>query len=76
MSTKKTEPSDDTLYFGDVSFSSRLLTGTGKFSSRDIIAPMLEASGSELITVALRRVDPKAKEKDILQYIPKSVRIL
>jgi thiazole synthase len=74
MSTRETE--NDTLYFGDVAFSSRLLTGTGKFASRDIIAPMLESSGSELITVALRRVDPNAKEKDILQYIPKSVRIL
>lgn len=78
MSTRTTEDTteDDTLYFGDVAFSSRLLTGTGKFASRDSIAPMLEASGSEMITVALRRIDPKAKEKDILQYIPKSVRIL
>ncbi|MCI5144720.1 MAG: thiazole synthase, partial [Candidatus Electrothrix sp. AR3] len=74
--SKYIETVDDDLYFGDVAFSSRLLTGTGKFASREQIAPMLEASGSEMITVALRRVDPQAKEKDILQFIPDTVRIL
>jgi len=67
---------DDALLLGGVRFSNRLLTGTGKFASHDLIAPMLAASGSELITVALRRVDPKAGEQDILRYIPPSVRIL
>ncbi len=66
----------DTLYFGDVKLTSRLLTGTGKFASRALIQPMLEASGSEMITVALRRVDPGATRKNILDYIPDSVRLL
>ncbi len=67
---------DDVLLLGGVRFGSRLFTGTGKFASRELIAPMLAASGSELITVALRRVDPKAGEQDILRYIPPSVRVL
>ncbi|MDD9302937.1 MAG: thiazole synthase [Desulfobacter sp.] len=68
---------EDRLILGDQSFSSRLLTGTGKFASKDLIAPMLEASGSELITVALRRVDPKARAQDnILAKIPDSVTLL
>jgi len=66
----------DTLYFGDVELTSRLLTGTGKFASRALIQPMLEASGSEMITVALRRVDPGATRKNILDYIPDSVHLL
>lgn len=68
--------STDTLTLGDVDFSSRLLTGTGKFASRELITPMLEASGSEMITVALRRVDPDATRENILHYIPDSVRLL
>jgi len=66
----------DSLYLGDVELTSRLLTGTGKFASRALIQPMLEASGSEMITVALRRVDPGATRKNILDYIPDSVRLL
>jgi len=67
---------DDTLRLGDVVFSSRLLTGTGKFSSDSLITPMLEASRSELITVALRRVDPDAQQDNILSNIPDSVHLL
>jgi len=66
----------DTFRLGDVEFTSRLLTGTGKFASRALIQPMLAASESEMITVALRRVDPEATSKNILDYIPDSVRLL
>lgn len=38
-------------------FGSRLLTGTGKFSSNETMAAALEASGTEIVTVALRRAD-------------------
>ena len=75
MVPEKSSP-DDALLLGGIRFTSRLLTGTGKFASRDLITPMLAASGSEMITVALRRVDPTAGEQDILRYIPSSVRVL
>jgi thiazole synthase len=47
----------DTLAIGGVTFSSRLLLGTGKFASPAVMAEALDASGTELVTAALRRVD-------------------
>lgn len=61
---------EDLLTLGPKTFSSRLLTGTGKFASKTLIAPMLKASGSQMITVALRRVDPGADQENILSHIP------
>jgi len=40
---------------------SRLLLGTGGFPSLEVMAEAIAASGSELVTVALRRVDPRAR---------------
>lgn len=50
-------------------FSSRLFTGTGKFSSAVQMENALVASGSELVTVALKRVDLKDEEDDILSHL-------
>ncbi|MBN2652381.1 MAG: thiazole synthase [Spirochaetales bacterium] len=66
----------DVLKLGGVEFTNRLFTGTGKFSSKAMIPKMLEASGSQMITVALRRVDVKSASENILKYIPKSVVLL
>ncbi|MBB6272737.1 thiazole synthase [Pedobacter cryoconitis] len=57
------------LTIADKVFSSRLFTGTGKFSSAEIMENALLASGSELVTVALKRVDLKAAEDDILSRL-------
>lgn len=48
---------EDTMIIDDRCFSSRLLTGTGKFPDLVTMGAALEASGSEIVTVALRRVD-------------------
>jgi thiazole synthase len=45
------------LKIADTTFTSRLLTGTGKFSTADIMLQALAASGSQLVTLAMRRVD-------------------
>jgi len=50
-------------------FNSRLFTGTGKFSSAELMGKALLASGSELVTVALKRVDIADKEDDILVHL-------
>ncbi len=50
-------------------FSSRLFTGTGKFSSSLLMEEALLASGSELVTVALKRVDVADAEDDILCHL-------
>ena len=48
------------------SFKSRLLVGTGKFSSPQVMKDAIEASGSEMVTVALRRVDLDDPVDDIM----------
>ena len=53
-----TTPLTDPLTIGDTTFGSRLLLGTGGFRSMESLAAAIEASGTELVTVALRRVDP------------------
>ena len=60
------------LIIAGKSFQSRLFTGTGKFSSSNMMAEALAASQSQLVTVALKRVDLKTKEDDILKYLPSS----
>ncbi|MCG3767169.1 thiazole synthase [Vibrio cincinnatiensis] len=47
-------------------FQSRLLTGTGKFANREVMAQAIQASESQLVTMALKRVDLKSREDDIL----------
>ncbi|MBW8685975.1 thiazole synthase [Chitinophaga rhizophila] len=50
-------------------FSSRLFTGTGKFSSMTVMEEALLESGSELVTVALKRVDVHNHSDDMLQHV-------
>src|ERR1041384_55402 len=60
------------LHIADREFDSRLIIGTGKFASGDLMAAALEASGAELVTVALRRADlsgRKDKYANILQFV-------
>src|SRR3954449_865517 len=54
-------------------FTSRLLVGTGKFGSNELMRDALIASGTEIVTVALRRADLTGKKDpfaNILEYIP------
>jgi thiazole synthase len=51
----------DSLTIADRSFDSRLIIGTGGFRSLDAMAVAIAASGAEMATVALRRVDPSAR---------------
>jgi thiazole synthase len=65
-----TQQQADPLVIGDRTFSSRLIVGTGKFGSYEVMREALEASGTEMVTVALRRVDLDATGgPDILEYI-------
>lgn len=51
---------DDPLVIAGEAFTSRLITGTGGAPSHQVLAQALEASGTQLTTVAMRRVDPSA----------------
>jgi len=68
--------SDDILHLGPRGFTNRLFTGTGKFAANALIAPMLAASGSQMITVALRRIDSSGRSENILDFIPPEVTLL
>ena len=59
----------DKLVIAGKEFDSRLLVGTGKFASCEIMADALEKSGTEIVTVALRRVDIENKNDDMLRAI-------
>jgi thiazole synthase len=58
-----------TLKIADREFNSRLFTGTGKFGSVALMEEALLASGSELVTVALKRVDVQREDDDILLHL-------
>ncbi len=67
---------DEQLKIGGHGFTSRLFTGTGKFAAKNWIPKMLAASESEMITVALRRIDSEGKNENILDFIPENVVLL
>src|SRR5512141_786674 len=48
----------DALVLGGREYGSRLLLGTGKFASPEVMAEAVRASGAQLVTVAIRRVNP------------------
>ena len=67
----------DLLHIADRTFQSRLFVGTGKFPSLELMQKGLEASGSQVVTVALRRVDLTQAQNNILDFIdPEKVLIL
>ena len=61
--------SDDLLTIGGKTFRSRLMLGTGKYRNAEEMNAALEASGCEIVTVALRRIDLDAPKRSILDEI-------
>lgn len=57
------------LKIGGSTFTSRLFLGTGKFSSPKVMREAIEASQTEMVTVALRRVDLENPDDDIMQEL-------
>ena len=66
----------DALQIADRSFGSRLFLGTGKFPSNASLRDAIVASGTEMVTVALRRIDLQPNEDDVLDAIPEGVLLL
>lgn len=73
MTTTHTE---DTWKLGERSFRSRIIVGTGKYASLDETRDALAASGAEMVTVALRRIDFQAKGPSLLDVIDRSRYVL
>jgi len=57
------------LAIGDREFSSRLFLGTGKFSNNNLMQQSIEASGTEMVTVAMKRVSLNDSSDDMLRHI-------
>lgn len=66
----------DKLIIGGKELNSRLFIGTGKYGSNKIMPDVIRESGSEVITMAVRRVDLDNKEENVMEYIPKHMTLL
>jgi thiazole synthase len=60
---------DTTLVLGGKEYTSRLIVGTGKYSSNEVMRDAHEESGAEMITVAVRRVSLPGQGDSILDFI-------
>ena len=61
MSTAGAPPTEETFTIAGRTLHSRLLLGTGGFPSLELMSEAIAASGAELVTVALRRLDPAGR---------------
>src|SRR4051794_40971381 len=67
----------DTLIIADKTFTSRLIVGTGKYSSHAVMQRAHEASGADMVTVAVRRVNISDRTKEsLLDFIDKKIFLL
>jgi thiazole synthase len=66
----------DPLVIAGREFSSRLIAGTGKYPSFDVMRDAVLASGSELVTVAVRRIDLDEQAEAITDWLPEGVMLL
>jgi thiazole synthase len=67
---------EDTLTIAGREFGSRLLLGTGKYSSFETMREAVVASGAEMVTVAVRRIDFDQPGEDITSFLPDEVLLL
>lgn len=67
---------NDPFILAGKTFSSRFLLGTGKFRSKTELRDSIVASGAEIVTVALRRIDLERHQDNILEYLPEGVTLL
>ncbi|TCK98757.1 thiazole-phosphate synthase [Natranaerovirga hydrolytica] len=66
----------DLLTIGDQILNSRLFIGTGKFPRKSIIKDVIKSSASQVVTVALRRIDFDVKEENVLNYVPNTCTLM
>ncbi len=60
------------LKIADYQFSSRLFLGSGKYGSSQEMYESILASGSEMVTVALKRIDTEATTDDLIEALKKA----
>ena len=67
---------EDFLEIGQKKLKSRFFIGTGKYSSDSMIPDIIKSSGSQVITVALRRVDFDSDKDNVMKHIPDTIQLL
>ncbi len=67
---------DSPLTIGGQTFRNRFMLGTGKFKNKTDVTAAIESSQTEIVTVALRRIDLETHEDNILEYIPKNITLM
>lgn len=76
MTISISQLNDTPLTIAGKTFANRFLLGTGKFKNKSDLEESILASNTEIVTVALRRIDLERHEDNILEYIPKTVTLL
>lgn len=66
----------DKFIIGGQELSSRLFIGTGKYGNNKILPEVIKACETNVVTMAVRRVDFDNKEENIIEYIPKEIILL
>ncbi len=59
----------DKLIIGGREFTSRLFVGTGKFRSNEVMSEAIAASGTQMVTVAMKRIDMDNRNDDMLRHV-------
>jgi thiazole synthase len=72
----KAKADSDTFRIGKLELSSRLIIGTGKYRSYDLMRAAHQASGAEMVTVAVRRVPLDRSSESFLDYLDPEMHIL
>jgi len=67
---------DETLTIAGRSFGSRLILGTGKYETFELMRAAVAASGAEMVTVAVRRIDFDEPSEEITSFLPKDILLL
>ena len=72
----KGEREEDRLVLGGRSFRSRLIVGTGKYSSFEVMKEAHRESGAEIVTVAVRRINLDRTRESLLDFLPPEMTLL
>jgi thiazole synthase len=67
---------NDGFVIGGKELTSRFLLGTGKFRSKEDMREAIRRSGTQIVTVALRRIDLDRTEENILSFIPDGITLM
>lgn len=66
----------DKFIIGGKELSSRLFIGTGKYGNNKMLPEVIKSCETNVVTMAVRRVDLDNKEENIIEYIPKDITLL